>query len=215
MPENLASLNWLLWSSALVQDAIQQVDRAEQRIELLEQQVADLTNQLQQEQEKTNSAPKFSSNAPVLWGAQFDFNLHQAELLLMIYEGVDHAIFVLEITEEQDFRFLGWNPAAERIVGIAAAEIVGKTPEQLLPPQEAAAVRQNYQRCLDEGSTITYEEYRVLNGVGRWLLTTLKPLKDAAGKIYWIVGTGIDITELKQTAAALQKSEEQRRLIFD
>jgi PAS domain S-box-containing protein len=213
MRNNSPSLDWLLWSSAITQAALQQTGQAEQKIRQLEQQVQDLTQQLQQQKALSSQSSVSPTTQPQQ--EQFNFNLHQAELLTMVYEGVEHPVFVLEVTEEQDFRFLGWNPAAEKITGIKSTAVVGKTPEQILLPESAAVVRQNYQRCLETDSTTTYEEYHVFQGIGLWSLTTLNPLKDAAGKTYWIVGTGIDITELKQTTVALEKSQEQSRLALD
>jgi PAS domain S-box-containing protein len=143
----------------------------------------------------------------------------QAQLLSSMYEGVEHSICIVDVVEagleHSEFRFVGWNPATERITGIASADIAGKTPEELLGETHGPIIQQNYQRCLTAGHTITYEECVPFQGRDVWWLTTLNPLKDEHDRIYRIVITTFDISDRKAAETALRQTEAQYRAIFE
>ena len=139
----------------------------------------------------------------------------QAQLLRSTYEGVEHCIWIVDVSAEGEFRFVGWNPATERLTGIASAATMGKTPEELLGKVQGAIVQENYQRCLETGHSISYEESVPFQGRDMRWLTTVHPLKDPLGKIYRIVITTFDITERKAIEAALKQKEAQYRSIFE
>ncbi len=132
----------------------------------------------------------------------------QEAFLRCIYEGAQDSIFVVDVTPAGDFHYAGLNPIHEQRTGYKIAEIVGQRPEDLLPPEAAAQVRQHYQDCLVQGRAITYEEYLPFQGRPSWWLTTLNPLRDARGRIYRLIGTCTDITALKQTQQELQAAKE-------
>jgi PAS domain S-box-containing protein len=146
-----------------------------------------------------------------------DINLRkEAELALqekeaflrVIYDGVGQSIFVIDVLGEGEFCYVGLNPAHEKLTGIQSADIFGKTPEQILPPDFAAAVRQNYQKCIDAGKTITYEEYVPFQGQDYWWLTSLTPIRNQSAQIYRLVGSSINISDRILFEKALRKSEQ-------
>ncbi|NEQ42773.1 MAG: PAS domain S-box protein [Leptolyngbya sp. SIOISBB] len=139
----------------------------------------------------------------------------QEQILRSTYEGVEHNIVIIDVTPEGDFYFLGWNPATAAMTGIPNTMVIGKTPEGVFGDELGADIRQNYQRCLETGEPITYEEFLPLQGQEYWWLTTLNPLKDQHGQIYRIVLTAVEISEIKATQVALQQKEYQYRSIFE
>ncbi len=132
--------------------------------------------------------------------------------LRSIYEGVGNCIFVVDVTETGNFQFVGLNPYHSELTGLSVEDVRGKTPEQLFPPHLAADLCQNYQRCVDQGSSIAYEELLPFQGCEHWWLTRLTPLWDESSRIYRIIGTSINITKRKLAEAALRNSQE--RLAF-
>ena len=60
-------------------------------------------------------------------------------------------------------------------------------------------------------------EYRVSypDGSIHWIMSRGKPLRDQNGKVDRYIGTGIDITERKQTQEALKKQQERFKMLFD
>lgn len=130
----------------------------------------------------------------------------QLDLLQSIYDGIDTAIFVIDVTDDGDFRYAGTNPTHEKLLGITSDWITGKTPEELVPtisPKAATAVRANYQRCLDAQETIEYEEMLRIRGKNMWWLTRLTPLFDDDGTIYRIIGSSNSINRLKRIESKL------------
>ncbi|MCX8061728.1 MAG: ATP-binding protein, partial [Anaerolineales bacterium] len=72
----------------------------------------------------------------------------------------------------------------------------------------------NYQRCVDNGYPITYEETLDLPGGRRTWLTTLTPVVQD-NHIKYIVGAGTDITEQKAAQEIIRQSEERYRTLFE
>jgi PAS domain S-box-containing protein len=137
------------------------------------------------------------------------------QFLKSIYEGVEEGIFIIDVTETRDFRYSYFNPAAERFTGLTCREIFGKTPEQILPPEAAAAVRQHYNICVEAGSKISYEECLPFQGQDTWWMTTLNPLYNDRGRIYCLVGTTLNFTKRKLIEQQLSESERKFRAIFN
>lgn len=129
----------------------------------------------------------------------------QAATLRNLYEGVDHTICLVDVSEDGEFRFAGWNPATVRISGIPSEAIVGKTPEELFGAVKGAAIRQNYRQCLAVGTSVSYEECVPFQGRDIYWLTTLNPLKNEQGHIYRIILTTFEITDRKLAEAELQQ----------
>ncbi|XGW00529.1 MAG: PAS domain S-box protein [Leptolyngbya sp. BL-A-14] len=117
--------------------------------------------------------------------------------LRSLYEGVAQAIFTLDVLEDGNFRYVAFNPAAERLSGKTTAEIQGNAPGE--------KVRLRYVECVQTGSPITYEECLIFKDTPTWWLTTLNPIRDGSSRIYRIIGTSTSITERKQAEARLEQ----------
>ncbi|MGB3188758.1 MAG: PAS domain S-box protein [Limnoraphis sp.] len=139
----------------------------------------------------------------------------KTQFLQSIYEGVEQAIFVLDVVENGIFRYVSYNPAAERFSGFSTSEIQGKTANEFMPTAVANQVNQKFLTCLDAQESITFEEHLFFKGEERWFLTTLTPLQDPQGNIKQIIGTATNINDRKQAEQRLQESEERFRRAFD
>ena len=139
----------------------------------------------------------------------------QKEFLRSIYDGVDYSIFVIDACEDGEFRYVGWNPAADLVGGISSESGCGKTPEELFDPITATIFRQNLMDCVEKGSTIYQESPGNFDGTEVWFMTSLTPLRDTSGKIYRVVGSCTDITERKQAEAQLRAQEEFLNSIYN
>jgi len=133
------------------------------------------------------------------------------QFLRSIYDFSHNAIFVVDVTEDGDFRYVGLNRSHETSTGLSSDAIRGKTPEEVVSPEFAATVRENYQRCVDTGTVVTYEEYLPFHGENFWWLTSLSPVRDSSGRICRLIGTSSNITDRKRTEQALRESEAQLR----
>ena len=130
------------------------------------------------------------------------------QFLRSIYEGIEAAIFVVDVLEDREFRFVGLNPTHERMSGLRSSKLSGKTPEEVLPSKEAQAVLEKYHTCVAKGERITYEEGLRLQGKETWWITNLTPLWEANSRIYRLIGTSFNITERKQVEVALEQALE-------
>ncbi len=132
--------------------------------------------------------------------------------LRSIFDGVHEIIYVLDVTEDGDFRFVTANSALDRLTGRKAAEVPGKSIEDLVPPGMAPQVRARFQQCVRSGAPMEYETQMPGLEGETWWLVRLSPLRDETGRIYQLVGLSIPITELKLAQEKLRRSEERLRL---
>ncbi|OUL20156.1 histidine kinase [Nostoc sp. RF31YmG] len=140
----------------------------------------------------------------------------QEIFLRSIYDGVDHPIFMINVTANQEFLYAGWNPAAAKFTGVSAHEVIGKTPEQIHGEVEGAVVKQQYLSCITAGTSIAVEQCLSLNHEPTWWLTTFHPLRDRTGRIHQLIGTAINISDRKRAEAqAQQKTQELETALQD
>lgn len=124
--------------------------------------------------------------------------------LRSIYDGVETCIFVVDVLPSGMFQYVGVNPAYERLTGISSDKLQGKTPQEVHPPEMAAAVCDRYRTCVEANAPLSYEEWGSFQAQMSWWLTTLKPLQDEQGQVYRLIGTSINITRRKQAEDAIQ-----------
>ena len=117
----------------------------------------------------------------------------QEQFLRSIYDNVQEAIFVVDVDDNGEFHYQGFNASAIALTGIK--DVIDKTPSEILPPEAAAAVTARYQDCLNANTCISYEECLPFRGEDTWWITNLQPIRDETGKIYRIIGTSLNITE--------------------
>lgn len=143
---------------------------------------------------------------------RFETALREREqFLASIYDGVNYIICVVDVAENGNITYAGWNPATEKITGISSQASFGKTPEELFPPNLSSEFREGFNKCLAAKASISYESCTRVDNEEVWLIATLTPLQDRVGKIYRIIATSTYITERKKAEIALQKSEAQFR----
>lgn len=135
------------------------------------------------------------------------------QFLRSIYEGVETAIFIVDVLADGTFRYFDSNPTHEQIWQISAEEMSGTTPEQMLPPAVAEEVIQRYQQCIATRERITYEEKLPLEGQDNWWLTHLSPIFDSSDRIYRLIGTSFNITDRKQAEIALEQQLKREQLL--
>lgn len=122
-----------------------------------------------------------------------------------------------DIEEPQKIRFIyeTINPIQEQAFGISAAEISGKTLEEVVSPAIAAWVEHQYLACLQRGEVMTYEEKLVIKEKDVYYMTTLVPIRDeVTGKIIKIQGTARDITEGKLAEQEKLRQDRYQKLLF-
>ena len=87
----------------------------------------------------------------------------------------------------------------ERVLGYAAAELIGKVAYDFMPPEEMVRLEHWFATRTDPGSPIRNLEYISVTKDGRqiWQQVSGVPIFNAAGERVGFRGTGLDITERK------------------
>jgi PAS domain S-box-containing protein len=114
-----------------------------------------------------------------------------------------HEIILDDTGKPVDYLFLAVNPAFERLTGLKADEVVGRTVRQVLPDIEQFWI-DRYGAVALTGTSITFEEYA--KDIGRYFqINAYSPAHRQ------FACTLIDVTDHKQAEKELQKSEDTLR----
>lgn len=113
---------------------------------------------------------------------------------MIAIESVGAPAFLVDVTG-QDFTYGAVNGRLADALGLAPGDLVGRRPESLLPPEDAAVVRGHYGLCVAERRSIAFELFFEAPAGGRWWQTTLSPLFDGEeGTVVALIGVAVDIT---------------------
>lgn len=120
-----------------------------------------------------------------------------------------HALPLPVFYADRQGRYLGVNPAYEALTGIARADILGKTPGECLPAELAHGVQstnealfaspEQTQHCLTQIPV----PGRGVREIDFWKAT----FRNHEGQVAGLIGMGFDVTDQRQTMAALRDSE--------
>ena len=109
-----------------------------------------------------------------------------------------------------------WNPAAEKIFGYTAGEMLGESIMRIIPEDRRAEEADVLSR-IQQGEVVDRFETTRITKEGRVIDVSLTvwPIKNAAGVVVGASKIARDVTEHKQTVAALHESESQARVILE
>jgi len=111
-----------------------------------------------------------------------------------------------------DGTIASWNPAAERIYGYSAQEMIGRPISVLVPPDRPDELEQILERVRGGERVDHYETVRWRKDGGQIHVSlTVSPIRDATGEITGVSTIARDITERKRAEEALRESEERYR----
>jgi len=133
-------------------------------------------------------------------------------------EGIINAIPARVFWKDRNLVFLGCNLAFARDAGFSdPGDLIGKDDFQMGWHDQANMYRSDDRQVIESGcAKLNIEEHQSTpEGNSIFILTSKVPLIDFNGMISGVIGTYVDITELRKIAKALQESEEKYRLIFE
>ena len=118
-------------------------------------------------------------------------------------------------TSDRNGLLTNWNPAAEKLYGWKAVEVLGKRLPSV-PGEQLEEVADLRQRLLGGESVIKFQGQRLRReGVPIYIDASLGPLRDPAGKIIGIIAVATDITERKQAEVQQEMEHKVTRLLSE
>jgi PAS domain S-box-containing protein len=118
--------------------------------------------------------------------------------------------------KDESGRNLIFNKAFEALAGVAAEDIIGRTDDDLLPPDLAEKCRESDEQTIRSGAPVRFEEKSAgPDGRHRHYETIKAPIFDENRRIIGLVGVSRDITERKVWEERLAESEERFRSLFE
>lgn len=175
-----------------------------------------------------NSVYDKSGQPIVMSGAMQDIQLRKdmelvlrekSQFLESIFQGTSYSVFVLDADKQGTLRYSAFNNAVEQLTGIAAAECLGKTPLDLapdyVPEKTAQEIQSRYNLCYLSKRPSSYVETIEFKGRVTWWKTALFPLLDNENRVYRIIGSSTDITDLKHAEQKLTERESFLKNVVD
>jgi len=149
-----------------------------------------------------------------------------------IQRAIVHDAAYAIVSTDLDGLITSFNPAAEKLLGWSAAELVGRaTPLRFYLPEEIAArallLSERWGRPVENGfETLVAEARSGLPSAVEWtclrkdgtrlpVLLSITALRDDSGEIFGFVGLATDITERRKAEARLQERDTRYRLLFE
>lgn len=141
--------------------------------------------------------------------AQADASQAMAQLAAIV-ESSEDAI----VSKSLDGTIRSWNPAAERIFGYSADEMIGRSIRLIIPQDRQHEEDEVLGRIISGDRVDHFETVRVRKD-GREIVVslTISPIRDAAGTVIGASKVARDITEKRQAEDAVRKSEDRFRTL--
>ena len=114
-------------------------------------------------------------------------------------------------------RLVRFSPACEKLSGYSAGEALGRPVDEFIVPEEREEVKRAVDSLGNDPAKVvlTHENHWVTRSGERRLITwSASVLRDRAGEVQYVVGTGLDITDRKRLEREILaiSEREQRRI---
>jgi len=132
-------------------------------------------------------------------------------------QSIIEATPALVVVLDADGHITSFNRACEELTGYAAAEAIGRTMWEFLLPERFVPDVQEVVPRLRAGMLLSNYEIPLLtkDGNERWITWTYTNVEDKAGNVVAIVGTGIDLTELRQMQRTLERRNRELQALVE
>jgi PAS domain S-box-containing protein len=127
-----------------------------------------------------------------------------------IFNTAQDCIFIKDLS----LRYLQVNTPVERLFGVPASELIGKTDEELFGEEVAKHIREIDSRVL-KGEIVKGEHTKPIKGILRTFHHIKVPVRDPRDEIVGICGIARDITERNRMEEKLKTTSNEWRITFD
>lgn len=112
-------------------------------------------------------------------------------------------------------RYIMVNRVWEELTGLARDECIGKMPEELFPPEQAARLRAAHEEVVMRGGALTDESSILWRNQLMRFARARFVLTDKTGVPYAVAGLLTDITEFRRAEQAQRQAEARFRAVFE
>ena len=117
---------------------------------------------------------------------------------------------------DMEYNIGSWNPAAERMYGWKASEVIGKPAGEILRPQYISRpLEQVVQTLLETGEWREEVIHHRRDGTPFPVLASAAQIKNETGKAIGYVAINHDLTERKRAEAMLTESEQRLQMVLE
>jgi PAS domain S-box-containing protein len=116
--------------------------------------------------------------------------------------------------DDGSFRYQRFNPRMEDLSGLSSEEIRNKTPQEVLGPEDGAAVTDRYRECVEQKESIAYtSEFQIAgeNVIRKGIVT---PVTED-GEVEQLVVVVQDVTEERRRQEQLKRTTARLKALFD
>ena len=133
----------------------------------------------------------------------------------LIYQGASDVMFLMSVEPDGQFICRSVNRAYLTSTGLPEADVLGKTPQDILPADAARVALTYYAEAIRTRQPQYYEERVDTPDWHAVVETTLTPICDAQRQCTHLLGISRDITASKQTADELLQEQNLLRTLID
>ena len=125
-----------------------------------------------------------------------------------VFDNVSDAIRLFDVTPAGRFQLVDLNAAAEKLWRVAAADVLEKFLEELIPPEVSAYALPQFRRCVESRQPVRYEEDCRKFDPPIYVYTTLLPVSRGDAPVGRVIKVDQDITELREVSGQLRAAKE-------
>lgn len=125
---------------------------------------------------------------------------------------IEHIPNMVFVKDAADLRFVRFNQAGERLLGIPRSELIGKSDRDFFPAEQADFFISKDREVLAGDAMLDIPREPIQTKGGERILHTRKiPIKDAAGRPLYLLGISEDVTDELAREAARRDDEARLR----
>lgn len=115
-----------------------------------------------------------------------------------LFDHSPDAKVVIGVSGGGEFRVETWNAAATAVTGLAASDVIGRSPREVFPGSRGVTIERDLRRTLENGAVTTMEREPQTHGFATVFEIVQVPLRGADGEIERIFLSARDISERKR-----------------
>lgn len=145
------------------------------------------------------------------YNTELEYAIANRSMLSDVFNGTNAGIAV----RDKQGKLVIANNAEATFLEKTVGEVIGRTPYELYPKDEAEQVVMQDKVVLSTGQPLKLEEEIAVKGSSRTFLKSRYPLKTERGETYGVSIVTVDITESKKLERQLRESEKSFQDIFE